>query len=67
MDKTGRISWVSDLAGIPAKDGVTNVYGDLGQLFAYSTVAQRDLLSARQRIHIKLCIHRHQFAGRPLN
>jgi hypothetical protein len=39
-DKTGPVSWVSDLAEIPAKYGVTNVYGDLGQLFAYSTVAQ---------------------------
>ena len=31
---TGRISWVSDLAEIPQKYGVTNVYGDLGQVFA---------------------------------
>jgi uncharacterized protein len=45
-DKTGRVSWVSDLAEIPAKYGVTNVYGDLGQLFAYSTVAQPRLAAA---------------------
>jgi predicted TIM-barrel fold metal-dependent hydrolase len=45
-DKTGPVSWVSDLAEIPAKYGVTNVYGDLGQLFAYSTVAQPRLAAA---------------------
>jgi predicted TIM-barrel fold metal-dependent hydrolase len=45
-DRTGRISWVSDLAEIPAKYGVNNVYGDLGQLFAYSTVAQPRLAAA---------------------
>ncbi len=40
VEKTGRSDWVTDLSEIPAKYGVTNVYGDLGQLFAYSTVAQ---------------------------
>jgi uncharacterized protein len=45
-DETGRISWVSDLADIPAKYGVTNVYGDLGQLFAFSTVVQPRLAAA---------------------
>jgi hypothetical protein len=32
-----RVDWVSDLADIPAKYGVKNVYGDLGQIFAQST------------------------------
>jgi predicted TIM-barrel fold metal-dependent hydrolase len=45
-DSTGRISWVSDLAEIPEKYGVTNVYGDLGQLFAFSTVVQPRLAAA---------------------
>jgi uncharacterized protein len=45
-DQTGRISWVSELAEIPAKYGVTNVYGDLGQLFAWSTVAEPRLAAA---------------------
>ncbi|HEX7968518.1 MAG TPA: amidohydrolase family protein, partial [Stellaceae bacterium] len=45
-NETGRISWVSDLADIPAKYGVTNVYGDLGQLFAFSTVVQPRLAAA---------------------
>jgi uncharacterized protein len=40
VEKTGRNDWVSDLAEIPSKYGVTNVYGDLGQVFASSTVAQ---------------------------
>src|SRR4029450_4756856 len=39
FEKTGRVEWVTDLAEIPAKYGVTNVYGDLGQIFAQSTVA----------------------------
>lgn len=39
FERSGRIDWVTDLAEIPAKCGVTNVYGDLGQLFANSTVA----------------------------
>jgi uncharacterized protein len=37
--QTGRVSWVSDLADIPEKYGVTNVYADVGQLFAQSVVA----------------------------
>ena len=39
IEKTGRVEWVTDLAEIPSKVGVTNVYGDLGQIFAQSTVA----------------------------
>jgi uncharacterized protein len=45
-DQTGRSSWVSDLAEIPAKYGVTNVYGDLGQVVAYTTVAEPRLAAA---------------------
>ncbi len=40
FDKTGRIEWVTDLAEIPGKHGVKNVYADLGQLFAHTTVSQ---------------------------
>ena len=39
LSRTGRIEWVSDLADIPAQFGVKNVYGDLGQIFAQSTMA----------------------------
>ncbi|MBV9966239.1 MAG: amidohydrolase family protein, partial [Alphaproteobacteria bacterium] len=46
FDETGRSSWTSDLAEIPEKYGVTNVYGDLGQLFAWTTVAEPRLAAA---------------------
>jgi predicted TIM-barrel fold metal-dependent hydrolase len=39
FEKTGRIEWITDLSEIPAKHGVTNVYADVGQLFAQSTIA----------------------------
>jgi predicted TIM-barrel fold metal-dependent hydrolase len=39
FEKTGRIEWVTDLAEIPARYGVKNVYADVGQLFAQSTIA----------------------------
>jgi hypothetical protein len=39
LQRTGRVEWVSDLADIPAQFGVTNVYGDLGQIFAHSNMA----------------------------
>jgi uncharacterized protein len=46
FEETGRISWVSDLADIPAKHGVRNVYGDVGQLFAQSVMAEPKLGAA---------------------
>jgi predicted TIM-barrel fold metal-dependent hydrolase len=39
FEQTGRIKWASDLAEIPHKHGVTNVYGELGTSFANSAVA----------------------------
>jgi len=39
FERTGRIEWVTDLADVPSKHGVTNVYADVGQLFAQTTVA----------------------------
>jgi predicted TIM-barrel fold metal-dependent hydrolase len=53
FDHTGRSSWVSDLAEIPEKYGVTNVYGDLGQLFAWTAVAEPRLSAALMGILIK--------------
>ena len=44
--RTGRVDWTTDLAEIPAKYGVTNVYGDLGQIFALTTVAEPGLCAA---------------------
>lgn len=46
FERTGRIDWVTDLAEIPQKHGVSNVYGDLGQIFAQSTVAEPRLCAA---------------------
>jgi len=53
FEKTGRISWTSDLADIPAKYGVSNVYGDLGQLFAMTAVVEPRLCAALMGILIK--------------
>src|SRR5215467_7182288 len=38
-EQRGRLSWLTDLAEIPAKYGVTNVYGDLGSIFAWTVIA----------------------------
>jgi predicted TIM-barrel fold metal-dependent hydrolase len=46
FEQTGRIEWVTDLSEIAARYGVTNVYGDLGQIFAQSTVAEPRLCAA---------------------
>ncbi|MEY3473896.1 MAG: hypothetical protein RL087_354, partial [Pseudomonadota bacterium] len=46
FEKTGRIDWVTDLAEIPGRHGVSNVYADLGQIFAQSTVAEPRLCAA---------------------
>ena len=53
FDKTGRSSWTSDLAEIPEKFGVNNVYGDLGQLFAWTAVSEPRLSAALMGMLIK--------------
>ena len=53
FDATGRVDWVTDLADIPAKYGVKNVYGDLGQIFAQSTVAEPRLNAAMMGTLVK--------------
>jgi predicted TIM-barrel fold metal-dependent hydrolase len=53
FEQTGRVDWVSDLAEIPEKFGVRNVYGDLGQVFAMTTVAQPRLCAAIMGILVK--------------
>lgn len=45
-ERTGRLSWLSDLAEVPEKYGVTNVYGDLGAIFAWTVIAQPRLCAA---------------------
>ena len=39
FEQTGKIKWASDLAEIPAKSGVKNVYGEIGTAFATAAVA----------------------------
>jgi len=53
FEKSGRIDWVTDLAEIPEKYGVSNVYGDLGQVFAMTTVAQPKMAAALMGTLIK--------------
>ena len=53
FEQTGRVEWVNDLAEIPAKFGVSNVYGDLGQIFAQTTMAEPRLCAAVMGILLK--------------
>jgi len=46
FERTGRLEWVTDLAEIPAREGVTNVYGDLGQIFAQTLISQPRVCAA---------------------
>jgi uncharacterized protein len=46
FEKTGRIKWATDLAEIPAKFGVNNVYGEIGTSFASCAVANPALAAA---------------------
>lgn len=46
FDRTGRIDWVTDLAEIPQRHGVTNVHADLGQIFAQTLIAQPRICAA---------------------
>ena len=39
FEQTGRIKWATDLAEIPSKFGVSNVYGEVGTAFATAAVA----------------------------
>jgi hypothetical protein len=53
FEETGRVEWTSDLAEIPAKYGVSNVYGDLGQIFAQTTVIEPRLCAALMGMLVK--------------
>jgi uncharacterized protein len=46
FERTGRISWTSDLADIPEIYGVNNVYADVGQLFAMTLIAEPRVTAA---------------------
>jgi predicted TIM-barrel fold metal-dependent hydrolase len=62
FEKTGEIPWVSDLARIPEKYGVTNVYGEIGSSFAMTTVDPR-LSAAFMGTLIKGMGHDHVLWG----
>lgn len=53
FEKTSRIAWTSDLADIPSRYGVNNVYGDVGQLFAVTLISQPRVCAALMGILIK--------------
>jgi predicted TIM-barrel fold metal-dependent hydrolase len=46
FEQTGRIKWATELAEIPAKFGVSNVYGEIGTSFAACAVANPNLAAA---------------------
>src|SRR6267378_892203 len=46
FDQTGRIKWATDLAEIPGKFGVSNVYGEIGTSFATCAVANPRMAAA---------------------
>ena len=46
FEATGRFDWVSELADIPRKYGVRNVYGELGTCFANTCVTHPKLAAA---------------------
>ncbi len=52
-EKTHRLSWVSDLAEIPEKFGVNNVYCDTGQIFAMTVVSEPRVVAAMLGILVK--------------
>ena len=46
FEATGRIDWVSDLAEIPAKWGVSNIYADTAASFAFTVLTHPRLAAA---------------------
>ena len=53
FEKTGYIRWASDLAGIPKKHGVNNVYGEVGTALANSAVTNPRFAAALMGTLIK--------------
>jgi uncharacterized protein len=63
FERTGNISWVSDLAAIPQKYGVSNVYADIGTSFANSAVSNPRFCAAFMGTLIKGLGYDHVFWG----
>ena len=53
FENSGRIDWVTDLAEIPQKFGVSNVYAELGTCFANTSVTHPRLAAAMMGTLIK--------------
>lgn len=53
FEATGRIDWVSDLAAIPERYGVSNVYADIGASFAFTVLTHPRLAAAMIGMLIK--------------
>ena len=63
FERTGRMEWVSDLADIPQKRGVTNVYADIGASFAACCVTEPNTAAAMLGILVKGMGHEHVIWG----
>jgi predicted TIM-barrel fold metal-dependent hydrolase len=63
FERTGYIRWVSDLAEIPAKHGVTNVFADTGTCFAVSAVTNPRFCAAMMGTLVKGLGYDHIFWG----
>jgi uncharacterized protein len=53
LDRDGRMEWVTDLAEIPSRHGVSNVYADLGTTFAVTAVTHPLIAAALLGILVK--------------
>jgi uncharacterized protein len=53
FEATGRIDWVSDLAEIPSRYGVSNVYADTAAAFAFTVLTHPRLAAAMLGILVK--------------
>ncbi|HKW55276.1 MAG TPA: amidohydrolase family protein [Stellaceae bacterium] len=63
FEKSGNIPWVSDLAAIPQKHGVSNVYADIGTSFANSAVSDPRFCAAFMGTLVKGLGADHVFWG----
>jgi predicted TIM-barrel fold metal-dependent hydrolase len=61
--QTGRIPWVSDLAEMPKKHGVTNVHAEIGTSFATAAITQPAWCSAMLGTLVKGMGADHVFWG----
>ena len=53
FERTGKMEWISDLAEVPGKYGVTNVYADVGASFAACCIAQPRAAAAMMGLLVK--------------